>query len=260
MVNFKRDNMGYIDLEALGCVYNKGTVTINGETFYYKDSGIGAYKELVIDELAKDFGLNCAEYDLASFSYRCGLISKDLNRGNDQFIPMSELLSEFYHTSNYRTLRQYNNLDDIGVMLEQKFDYPTSKRLIEQLNVLYIFDIIVGNSDRNCTNYGIQYHDGELNIMILDNELSMDSDVLFMNEYQLKRSRGKDDLADISYSAVQDYLKLVSNENLDDIFGRVERKIQSTINEGIKSEFKTFFGRSRIVLSKKIPKSHVKQF
>lgn len=259
MQELKRDNLGFIDLDALGCVCQNGTVIIYGELFYFKFCDIGAYKELVIDELAKDFGIRCAFYDLASFGNGCGLISKDLN-ADGKFVSMSDLLSGFYKTASLSTTKQYNNLYDIGFMLEQSFDHKTFQRLNKQLEELYLFDILTGNSDRNVTNYGLQYHDGTVDIVILDNERCMDSDVIYEDKFQLKRRRNDDGISGLSWDIVNDRLKFISDEHIDEVLGRVEQKIHGTINDGIKCKIKSFFKDSRTVISKKIPKQSVKNY
>ena len=259
----ERDNLGYLKLDGMKIEnvddYSPSMVTINGERYYYKDSTIGAFKELIIDELAKDFDIECANYDLASFSYRCGLISKDLNSGNQEFIPMYEELSKFYHTTDYRTIKYYNNIDEISIMLESKFDNETYQKLMDQLDSIYIFDILTGNSDRNSTNYGLLYRNGSVDLVILDNEFGMDTDVLYSEKYQLKRSRNRDSILDVSCEKIKRGLELISDEHIEDVFDRVEEKIHTTINEGIKSKTRTFFRTSRFVISKKLPQSYVKQ-
>ena len=119
---------------------------------------------------------------------------------------------------------------------------------------------MVGNTDRNCTNYGIQYDKGSLDIVIFDSEQSLDTSVFYMDEYQLRRRRGhNDDLSDLSYSDIKESLKLISDENIDSVFERVERKIQAPINEGIKSNFRTFFRTSRTVIGNRVHKQSVKR-
>ncbi len=258
---YKRDNLGFIDLDALGCTLIKNQIVIiDGHTYYYKDSTVGAFKELVVDELAKGFNFKCAFYDLASFDGRCGLISKDLDSDGQSFMPMEDLLSIFLDTKNYITLSKHNNLDDIGLVLSYYYPEDVVQRLLSQLDELYLFDLMIGNPDRNCSNYGLVTRDGVVDVVIFDNELAFDTDVLYDDKNLLRRKgNGKDDPNDVSSSFVKEKLKLISDDNIERIFGQVEAKIGTPINSGIKSEFRTFFRRSGTLLSKRFSNSNVKQ-
>ena len=98
MQTLVRDNLGYIDLDEMGCEYQSGTFFIEGEKYYYKDSAAGAFKELIIDELAKDAGIVCAFYDLASLFISLfkfySILSLFVSKEIDLVVFMFKLLEE----------------------------------------------------------------------------------------------------------------------------------------------------------------------
>jgi hypothetical protein len=231
---------------------------LDGKKYFFKVDSVGAYRELVIDEFARDLGIRCAEYDLASFSDRVGLMSLDMNT-HGRFVPMEDFLREFYHKTTYKELAEVNNLDDIGVMLETIFDRETFNRLMNQLEDVYLFDIFVGHPDRNCSNYGLLFTDSSVDVIIFDNDRSMDYDVIYEDDFRLRKSRTETDLDSVSSEKITRFLEVFSTGNIDSAISRVEEKIDSTINEGIKCEIKTFLRTSSAFLSKKLPEKYVKQ-
>ena len=250
MTDFKRDNLGFLIIDVPNKYYGEKVIFIDGEKYFFKEASRELYKELVVDELAKDMGINCVSYDIADVLGRYGLISKDLNSGNNRYIPTINVLSSFYQMDYYPLLKQYNNLRDISFMLSHMYDPITAKKLIEQLEKICIFDRLTGNPDRNITNYGFIYNDETVDFVILDNTACMDTDAINDDEYLLKISHNKDDFYDYFSDKIPLFLEYINEDHIEDAFKRVEMKIHAQIDEKTKRNIKEFFNTNKRIMSR----------
>lgn len=224
------------------------------ETYFFKtknDISINPYNELLVEELAKDFGIPCIEYDLAILGNDRGVLSKNFKRENINYISGRDILKKKieYYDSNldddlFKVSRSTrNSLDDIWDNLEIRYQFYLNKReiishLMKQIVNIYLFDIISCQMDRHYENWEIMESDNEINIApIYDNErvlvyidgsqvvnLGVDTTRMYF-EYlwdSIKKFQkvSSGEFTDI----IKDKLWIISEENLYKVFERIEKK------------------------------------
>ena len=196
------------------------------------------YNELIISRVAKVFGIKCPVYDLGEISTGVGVYSRDLN---DE--------GTFISIDDYNERRKYNNIEDLRELFKKKFnDDFVVDSLIHQLDDLFVFDILVGNSDRNITNYGVLITDSNISIAVIDNSNSLDEDVLYNSDNQLKVSRNESTLDSLFNKRPNEYkdyiLEKIDQIDLPVIIGAIEEEISASLNPSIKERTIKFFETS----------------
>ena len=138
---------GFIILDDLvdsrTTAFNSFKFEYNGQEYFYKRSDLPdtVYNELVGEELAKDFGIRHAEYDLASYHENIGVISKNFIKKDEIFCTASDLLDDIIKKENKYPLTQFNNLKLYKKILPES--------VFKDLLRLFVFDVISGNNDRH---------------------------------------------------------------------------------------------------------------
>lgn len=206
------------------------------------------YNELIISRVAKVFGIKCPIYDLGEVSSGVGVYSRDLN-DEGTFISIDDLLKSIYDIDDYNERRKYNNIEDLRELFKKKFnDDFVVDSLIHQLDDLFVFDILVGNSDRNITNYGVLITDSNISIAVIDNSNSLDEDVLYNSDNQLKVSRNESTLDSLFNKRPNEYkdyiLEKIDQIDLPVIIGAIEEEIGASLNPSIKERTIKFFKTS----------------
>ena len=118
------------------------------KTYFYKYGKYNSpYNELVAEELAKDFGINCITYDLAVLNGLKGVISVNYKKENANYISGADLLYKCYGNTN-KNLEVYNNLMGLWNALEYYYnEYPNKDEIVfslmKKIVDMFIFDIII---------------------------------------------------------------------------------------------------------------------
>jgi hypothetical protein len=112
-----------------------------------------------------------------------------------------------------------------------------SKRLMSQFINIFLFDVLIGNVDRNSNNIGfIIDENNNINFSKLyDNESMLDIDSITNGKYAFKVYKDDDEsknalyeflnVSDIDYSNyLKDKLWIISEENLKNIFKRIKKE------------------------------------
>ena len=112
-----RDIDGFIDLNNFTLDWNEDlliyTFIYNNEKYYIKMRSIDkVYNELIAEELANVYEINCVHYDIAKYKKEYGVLSKDFIK-KKKFISMDKILKEIYHE-----IIKTNNIKDIKNALE----------------------------------------------------------------------------------------------------------------------------------------------
>lgn len=258
-----RDIQGFINLECLNdgyLIYNNYiddkkrvmNFIYDNENYYFKinTSPNSLYNELIVSELAKDYGISCADYDLASLDNTTGVLSKCVIAENDTYYTMEEILEKVY---GYVPIKN-NNLEDIWYALSTRYDEVTVFHLMNQIVSLFLFDILIGNRDRNVTNFGIIENNNGVSLApLFDNETILSDTCIDYGGYSLAVSRDdffycawdleEEDNFLYKFLNISDsrYIKLfeeklwiIEKENLLKVFSRIENKIKSNIPSEIK--------------------------
>ena len=206
---------------------------------------------------AKDYGLKCADYDLAKFHDEKGVISEDFLKDDETYTSMKSILINYYQI--YKTKR--NNLTDIISALEYKYRDPKLVgKLMNQIVDIFIFDILLANLDRHAENYGIIENGKDIKVSpVFDNTYMLADLTLMYGGYSLGVDEDDDFFSDdyepdnkylmkfLRYSSSEyvDLFKskmwIISEENIEKILNRVEDKIHAKIDETIRNKIKVNF-------------------
>ena len=244
-MKFKKDHLGYIELEKLS-LKNKEeinqlhsfTFLYLGKRYFFKEAKnvSQSYNELIGYELAKDFGLEAVPYDLASYNGHVGFLSQDYMK--DGYVCLEDLLVKYYGTDEGK-----NNLDDASIMIRDTFPYESSEKIISDLVRLLMFDIIIGNYDRHDQNIIIDTNNGRL-APVSDNELLLSDDAMYGQFYAFRITPddkitldnflnylSSDELFEFARKAL-----IISENNIESVMSRVEKRIGHPMIEPLKLE------------------------
>lgn len=247
-------NYMYIPMQCIGHFSRHYKLVYKDKLYYFKYAKVAyTYNELVANELAKDFDINCVEYDLASYNGMIGNISEDYIKGRNHM-----LMSEFLFTNMGSRYSSYcNNIKTISSLFYLKFDDVTAEKLTNQLITLFIFDVLIANSDRNDNNYGLINVGGNVQLTpVFDNGQMLNEDVLYDGYYSLKWNVINDSdmsiLEDFLINAdtkwidlLKSKLWIIDEKNLFDVFNRVENKIHCSMDDVIKNDMLKNFSINR---------------
>ena len=252
--NSKRDNLGTIELEQLKLrkikdirpgKYDNFSFYYNNEEYFFKRcSSINSiYNELLAEELAKDYGIECAHYDLASYDGMIGTISKNILEKGDLFHQLSEFVTD-----------DSNDTQTILQQLKQIYkDENTINILKKELIDIIIFDILIANHDRHSDNLGIIENKSGIHFgPIYDNELMLDYRSIYNGEYSLKVY--EDDLEENLIKELKQKLGIIAFKNIASCIKRVENKIGTPINPYIKNVIYESFNSNYKMINKSINK------
>lgn len=264
-----------VDITNCGSVLNSPHISIISEnvdkvifsfnyqsdTYFYKYNFMNMpYNELVAEELAKDYGLDYVHYDLAILFTNRGVLSKNYKKENVNYISGTEILLNFY--KNNRNTYQANNLEGIWDALEYRYRNHLNKRkiikkLMQKIVNIYIFDILLRQSDRHSDNWQIMESEDIIDIAPLyDNErilyafdgtnyVSIKSDDLPYDNlwYSIKNFQT---ISSEEYkNIIQKKLWIISEENLYKVFERIERKTGYPMPTHIKKYYITQYEKHR---------------
>ena len=236
--------------------------TYNNEKYYYKYSQIfSPYSELIGECLLDDLNIPHVSYDLATLCGRNGVVSKDFTKDNAKYVSGLEILENYTNTRGVQ-ISIFNNLEDIWNALDLYFKDNRNKdeivaKLMNNITDLFMFDMLVSNNDRNVTNWGIEIDGDNINLSkiydnqrigynyknnpVLDMNVSKENDdSLYENlEYFLN-------ISDSSYrEKLNGMMWIISEENILDVFRRIELKTDTKMPDTVKNSYLDFFNKHR---------------
>lgn len=158
-----------------------------GQFVVKSDSEKKGIYEVIAKNIAMIMNIKCPNYYITEINGEQYILSEDLNQygkfqsafdlyagiKDDYFAySMADLYKDesFYDEDAKKSLHG-NSLYDIWAYLEENYDSNTSKRLMQDVLKIYIFDILFLNSDRFLNNWGfLKTPDNKSNIVMFDNE------------------------------------------------------------------------------------------
>lgn len=224
----------------------------NGETYFYKfDFLANPYNELIFYYIAKDLGINSLKYDLAMLGKFKGTISKNFKLKNARYISGRKILKNNHNCQDYV---KYNTLEDIWIDLEQYYSNKPNmqqivKKIMYDLVKVFIFDLLTGQEDRHCDNWGVvEYENGQIELQILldnsraliDHPLFVKSQMPLNQEYLFPEemiAKFEQYSSEEFSSILPNYLWVISEENINKIFNKIEQQTNQLMPEILKAEY-----------------------
>lgn len=280
-----RNEDGFIDISfirPLRYLSKEQTVFFfkhNDIGYIYKNSKFDTsiYNELVAEELAKDFDIPCAQYDLAIFDDEVGVISKYFIEKNQTSYSM-EILTRQAIKAGYINFNgseiKLNNLEDIWNILEFKYkENEIVQKLMNQLVDIFLFDVLIANIDRHNENLIIVEDKDDIKFSkLFDNEGMLADNTIKNGEYFLGVDREDmyseiDGDKNIFYKFLKtsdkmyeekfrDKLWIISDENIESVLNRVEEKIKAQIPYNIKKDIKNGFRQNLKMINDQLEKNN----
>lgn len=217
----------------------------------YDNTGVN---ELIGKKIADVMDLVCPKYFLVEVDNVRYLLSEDLNQYG-KFINALKIC----HGLSKDIDISANSIYSVRAYIEKYFPVDKSKKMMQEIIRMYIFDILFLNSDRDLQNWGILFQEnGNQNIVIFDNELIFYENTFFPGisltaSISTKYPQVYDDfrifLKESSsefISLFKDYFDLITPEFLKDLINQVER--ENNISLATKEELITKYNNHRVNL------------
>ncbi len=129
---------------------------IDNDTYYFKEV---PNRELVMEMISKSIafllGIPYLKESIAILNDKYGLLSKSYLKDDDKSYNLHNLMQNYFYGNNddelldYRKLASLNNLEDIWFALEDRYeDKNIVKNLMDGITNIFMFDLLVGESDR----------------------------------------------------------------------------------------------------------------
>lgn len=185
-------------------------ITYNGEKYLFKslnDSKYNVWGEILSSYMAEYLNILHAEYRIASFDGKLGVISKSIIKGKEKLILGSELFQEFYNLYPYKNdneslinnnkfrklyeipdtflnlnihdrkrlfFNYLNNLDIISSVINMAPNMSSEEKMniVNGVKLTMIFDIITLQYDRHPNNWGVIKNKGYEFGSLFDNSTS----------------------------------------------------------------------------------------
>lgn len=196
------------------------------------------YNELIVEELARDYGIPCIDYDLAVLGSYQGVLSKNYKLENANYIYGYDLLNDYEKSTGHSGS---NTLPNIWRALEYRYQNNFNKReiisnLMKKIVDIYLFDVITCQSDRHSSNWQIVENDDNIDVAplydnecILKRQLALATVALSMrggDQLLLESIKQFQNVSSEEYrNIIKEKIWIISDSNLKTVFERVENKI-----------------------------------
>ena len=249
----------------------KGSHTIynfkmDNDTYYFKEV---PNRELVMEMISKSIafllGIPYLKESIAILNDKYGLLSKSYLKDDDKSYNLHNLMQNYFYGNNddelldYRKLASLNNLEDIWFALEDRYeDKNIAKNLMDGITNTFMFDLLVGESDRTLRNIEIIESYNTVTLAPLYDTSSILADkstALGVDEDDyLKSDLDKlDKFIENSDTAYKEkfysYLNTLDSIGIEKIIEETERENDFIIDNNLKNEIITKFN-SRINMFK----------
>lgn len=249
----------------------KGSHTIynfkmDNDTYYFKEV---PNRELVMEMISKTIafllGILYLKESIAILNDKYGLLSKSYLKDDDKSYNLHNLMQNYFYENNddelldYRKLASLNNLEDIWFALEDRYeDKNIVKNLMDGITNIFMFDLLVGESDRTLRNIEIIESYNTVTLAPLYDTSSILADkstALGVDEDDyLKSDLDKlDKFIENSDTAYKEkfysYLNTLDSIGIEKIIEETERENDFIIDNNLKNEIITKFN-SRINMFK----------
>ena len=157
---------------------------IDNDIYYFKEA---PNRELVMELISKSIafilGIPYLDESIAILNDKYGLLSKSYLKVGDKSYNLQSLMQNYFYENNeeelldYKKLASLNNLEDIWFALEDRYeDNDIVKKLMEGITNIFMFDLLLRESDRTLKNIEIIENDTDIKLAPLYDTSSIFSD------------------------------------------------------------------------------------
>ena len=232
---------------------------IDNDIYYFKEV---PNRELVLELISKFIayvlGISYLNESIAILNDKYGLLSKSYLKDNDKSYSMHSLMQNYFYENNdedelldYRKLASLNNLEDIWFALEDRYeDKDIVKNLMDGITNIFMFDLLIEESDRTLRNIEIIESDNMVTLAPLYDTSSILSDkktALGVNEDDYLKSdiEKLDKFLEISDSSYKEkfynYIDTLDSIGIEKIIEETEKENDIVIDNSLKDEIITKF-------------------
>ena len=249
----------------------KGSHTIynfkmDNDTYYFKEV---PNRELVMEMISKSIafllGIPYLKESIAILNDKYGLLSKSYLKDDDKSYNLHNLMQNYFYENNddelldYRKLASLNNLEDIWFALEDRYeDKNIVKNLMDGITNIFMFDLLVGESDRTLRNIEIiESHNTvtlaplyDTSSILADKSTALGVDEDDYLKSDLDKLNKFIENSDTAYKEkFYSYLNTLDSIGIEKIIEETERENDFIIDNNLKNEIITKFN-SRINMFK----------
>ena len=258
------------DIHGLVYIYN------NKKYFYKKCNNMKiCYNELIAEKIANQMNIPCCHYIFSEKDGFIGVSSEMII--NENYMSMKDFLNSVYGTiykinpngqkqidTEYETK---NTLESIWHAIELKYKNKSQEKVFKVMDSIvkiFMFDILIGNSDRHTDNLGLIVTDDNVEVAkIYDNEEMLSEYALYDGEYSIHvenedindNVNSIDKFLKISSTSYTKelikYLKIISKDNIELMFKELE-KDGVYVDRNIKTHILKEFELNTLILRKHI--------
>ena len=232
---------------------------MDNDTYYFKEV---PNRELVMEMISKSIafllGIPYLEESIAILNDKYGLLSESYLKDDDKSYNLHSLIENYFCENNdeeelldYRKLASLNNLEDIWFALEDRYeDKNIVKNLMDGITNIFMFDLLIGESDRTLRNIEIIESDNGITLAPLYDTSSILSDkstALGVDEDDyLKSDIDKlDKFLESSDTSSKEkfycYLETLDSIGIEKIIEETERENDFVMDNDLKEEIITKF-------------------
>ena len=258
-MKYHRNNDGIIVLDDI-IQSHDNFIYLDSEKYFFKFTSIkGLFNELIGNVIASSFGINHVNYQNVEYNGFLGVISLDFINENE-YVSANSILRRF-------DLENYNNLDIFTSCVKDMYNVDLTDDVVK----LFLFDILIANSDRHSENYGVLVSGDDVKLSpVFDNAEMLSESAIYEWYYSLGLNKedcfyNNDKIeSHILYRFLQMYTQyeefflskvdIINNNNILKILERVEDESKLIIPSDIRKKIITDFEDNNRIINKVISK------
>ena len=232
---------------------------IDNDIYYFKEV---PNRELVMEMISKSIafllGIPYLKESIAILNDKYGLLSKSYLKENDKSYNLHNLMQNYFYEYNdelldYKKLASLNNLEDTWFALEDRYeDEDIVKSLMDGITNIFMFDLLIGESDRTLRNIEIIESDNNIVLAPLYDTSSILTDKnttlgVDENDYLKSDIEKLDKFLENSDSSYKEkfysYLNTLDSIGIEKIIEETEIENYFIINNSLKDEIITKFNK-----------------
>lgn len=232
---------------------------IDNDIYYFKEV---PNRELVMEMISKSIafllGIPYLKESIAILNDKYGLLSKSYLKENDKSYNLHNLMQNYFYEYNdelldYKKLASLNNLEDTWFALEDRYeDEDIVKSLMDGITNIFMFDLLIGESDRTLRNIEIIESDNNIVLAPLYDTSSILTDKntalgVDENDYLKSDIEKLDKFLENSDSSYKEkfysYLNTLDSIGIEKIIEETEIENDFIINDSLKDEIITKFNK-----------------